>query len=167
MQESEFLNESLFKIEVGFASTPLFLLTVPKCNRLGARRVVFTLRCLRLRNRFGSSKPKVYPIAEPSSEGQPNAHDCDGTDNAGRPFRLGRRFFPGSHHHLRWDQPQNKSDSCRDEDKVVQIADHWNEIRDEIDGAQGVCHDADGQSLRKPGGLRIANRYRERDEVSL
>ncbi len=65
------------------------------------------------------------------------------------------------------DQLYGKSDPRWNDEEIVQIAQDWNEVRDEINRTQCVSNDNRGEKLRVPGNPWIAARQIERVRLLL
>ncbi len=87
----------------------------------------------------GNHGPCRNPLA-------PNVHG--GEPRRGRGTVLGKNW--------RRDQLANEHDARGDDDQVIEIPEHGNEVRDQVDGAERVSHDRSAGSPRVPGDARIA-----------
>jgi hypothetical protein len=60
--------------------------------------------------------------------------------------------------HVGGDEPQHQRDPDGDDEEFVQIPQDRNEVRYQVDRAEGVGNDAGGHNLREPRGPRVATR---------
>ncbi len=99
---------------------------------------------------------------------QKNPHDDDGhpgTD-ADRPLTgLLYGALTTLRHHISWHEPNRERDTERDEDQVVEIAEHGDEVRDQIDRAQRVGDDRTREQFGVPGSARVARHHVNRAGV--
>lgn len=100
-------------------------------------------------------------VDEPSAQRDgpsPNAGNYDGGNAADWPLLGRRRQVAMFSHDRRRNQPDDKQDSQRDQDYVVQIAQHRDEIWNEIDWRKGIASDDDRYRFRIPRYAGIAAR---------
>lgn len=104
------------------------------------------------------------PLASPARPKQPNEERRDGQpyeddgDHAGPACRLlaSGRFGSELPHQVIRDELHGEQNAGRDDNHVVQVAEHRDEVRDEVNRAERISGDGTGRELRVPGCAPVA-----------
>src|SRR5437879_1610448 len=100
----------------------------------------------------------IGPHRAQSRRGEPDADDDKRRNAAHRPSTRHPllRLRPALIQNRTRDHPDRKDDPQRDQYEIVQISQDRHEVRDEVNGAERVGHDARDQELRVPGRAGMA-----------
>ena len=109
--------------------------------------------------RFMTIALRRWPVKKPNDTGhrpaqqnKPDGNDDTGGYKAFRPIRvesfLGLRPVFGQY--CRRNHLQRQADAERQQDEIIQISQHRNEIRDQIYRAQGICDDTSSKRFGIP-----------------
>ena len=90
-----------------------------------------------------ANRPNGNDDGDPSPRGDPALRLPEGSS------------LSGVNHHLGGDHLERQVDAKRCDDEIVEIAKNWDEIRDRVDRAEGVCDDKGSEELGVPRHSRI------------
>ena len=71
-------------------------------------------------------------------------------------MRVTGRFGAGVGHDGGWNEAQGQPQPGGKEQQVIQVAQHGNEVGDQVDGTQGVGQDQEREGAGVPGRARVA-----------
>jgi len=95
----------------------------------------------------------------------PNQRDRSTSSAAHRPLGAESSSGPVLRHDLWRYQPQHRQDAERHDHQVIEISQHRNEVRDQVDGREGISGDTERKRLRIPRRARIASRKIDRKHL--
>jgi hypothetical protein len=108
------------------------------------------------------------PVRKPGRSGEPQRDENPGGDPvAAGTILQPRRALAAVGHHLRGDQRAYRQHAERDDQQLVEQSQHRDEVRNQVDGAEGIGHHRHGQQLRVPGHPRVASGVPERQHLPL
>ena len=89
---------------------------------------------------------------------EPDRDDHDGRDlpHPGRSSDDFLRFLTAFREDIRRDDTDHEHEPERDQNQVVQVSQHGDEVRDQVDRTQCVGDDDQGEELRVPGDAGVA-----------
>jgi hypothetical protein len=69
-----------------------------------------------------------------------------------------RRFRSKLGHEWRWNHAHGQDDASRNDHEIIKVAEHWDEVRDQVDRAQRIGGDGSCHRFRVPRNARISRR---------
>lgn len=97
---------------------------------------------------------------------QPEQDDRCSAPPVDRSFAIFPRFYPAYLHYFFRNELERQEHAQGDEQQIVQVTEHGDEVGDQIDWAEGIRHHQCGPGFGVPGRARVAVRQIEGIRVS-